>query len=88
MIRQVQPRLRRLSSTIRSVFGIQGAGRLVKYQEAGITHQRPGDLESLSLAAGEVPPLLGYGRPVASPPQKQVAMDRRVHRRLDQAIRC
>ena len=56
--------------------GVQGAGGLVEHQQAGIADQRPGDLQPLPLAAGEVPGSLGDDRVVAAPPPQQVAMDR------------
>ena len=86
MIRQVQPRRRRWSSTIASVFGIQGAGGLVEDQQARIADQRPGDLQPLPLAAREVPGPLGDGRVVTASPLQQVAMDRRAQAGLDQPV--
>ena len=87
MIRQVQPRRRRLSSTIASVFGIECARGLVENQEAGVAHQGPGDLQPLSLAAGEVPPLLADDRAISAPPLEQVAVNRRIDAGLHQPLR-
>ena len=66
---------------------VEGAGGLVEDQQARIAHQRPGDLQSLALAAGEVPRLLGDGRVVAAPALQQVAVNRRVDPSLDQPLR-
>ena len=87
MIRQVQPRRRRLSSTIVSVLGSSALVASSRIKQAGVAHQGPGDLQPLALAAGEVPPLLGDGRAVAAPPLQQVAVDRRVEPGLDQPVR-
>ena len=65
---------------------VERAGGFVENQQAGITHQGPGDLQSLALAAGEIPPLLADNRAVAAPALQQVAVDRRVDRCLDKPV--
>ena len=87
MIRQVQPRRRRLSSTIRLGLRVERARGFVENQQARVAHQGPGDLQPLALAAGKIPPLLADGRAVSSPPLQQVAVDRRVDPCLDEPVR-
>ena len=68
--------------------GVQRAGGLVEHQQARVADQRPGDLQALPLAAGEVPGPLGDDRVVTAPAAQQVAMDRGPQARLDQPVCC
>ena len=84
-IMQVQPRRRRLSATIFSTARIEGAGRLVENENAGIAGQRAADLEALPLSAAQVSPALLETGVVAAGPLRDVVVDLRVLRRLDDA---
>ncbi len=87
MIRHVQPATSQV--VVNDPFGlrIQSAGGLVENQQAGITHQGAGNLESLSLSAGEISRLLGHVGVVAATTLEQVAMNGRIDASLHQAVR-
>ena len=53
-MRQVQPRRRRLASTIALGLRVEGAGGLVEHEQLRVAGQGPGDLDALALPARQV----------------------------------
>src|SRR5256885_5774926 len=65
---------------------VQRAGRLVEHQDAGRTDQRPGDLQTLALPAGEVAPVLGDEAVDAAGARGDHVVDHRVLQRGDHVL--